>query len=113
MRWGTVDLHGEVYDYDVVVHTDGTVTKRKKKRSKHLKGEYGHTPLSRGELDLLITESPEVVYVGTGYEGALPITPDAREMLDAYSAVVAPTPEIVPLAEAEKRRFVAIIHVTC
>jgi hypothetical protein len=113
MPWGSVRIGCEVYESDVVVHAGGRVAKRKKKRSKHLKDEYGHTPLSEAELGFLEEERPDVVYVGTGYEGALPITPGAREILEGYEAVIAPTPEIEERMGQERRRFVAIVHVTC
>jgi len=113
MPWGSVRIGGEVYDDDVVVHPGGRVAKRKKKRSKHLRGAYGHTPLSEAELGFLEEERPEVVYIGTGYEGALPITPGARAMLEGYETVSAPTPEVEERMNVERRRFAAVVHVTC
>jgi hypothetical protein len=53
------------------------------------------------------------VYVGTGYESALPITAEAQKILGEYKTFVMPTPEIVEKIEKEKRKFTAIIHVTC
>ncbi len=44
--FGFVEIDGVTYTHDVVIHTDGTISKREKKKSKGLKGEYGHTPLS-------------------------------------------------------------------
>ena len=95
------------------MHVDGKVTKRKKKKSRDLKPIYGHTPLSGKELDFLDEEKPKVVYVGIGYDSALPITEDAQKILSNFEAFVMPTPEIVDKIEHEKRKFVAIIHVTC
>jgi hypothetical protein len=111
--FGSVKIFGQKYEKDIVVHTDGSVTKRKKKKSKDLKPIYGHTPLSERELDFLAREEPEVVYVGTGYEAALPITEDAQNMLKKYETVIMPTPKIVEKIEHEKRKTAAVIHVTC
>jgi hypothetical protein len=111
--FGSVIIFGQEYGKDIVVHTDGRVTKRKKKKSKGLKPIYGHTPLSEYELDFLVQEEPEVVYVGTGYEAALPITENAKNMLEKYETVIMPTPKIIEKIELEKRKTVAIIHVTC
>lgn len=77
--FGSVTLFGHTYEEDIIVHVDGSVTKRKKKKSKSYKSIYGHTPLSERELNFLKKEKPEIVYVGTGYEGALPITEIAQE----------------------------------
>jgi hypothetical protein len=111
--FGEVKLFGRKYDKDVVVHADGSVTKRKKKKSKDLKSLYGHTPLSERELDFLEDEKPAVVYVGVGYDGALPITEEAKKTLSQYHPVILATPEVVEKLKDEKRNYVAIIHVTC
>lgn len=111
--FGWIEVGGVRYDHDVVIHTDGSVTKRKKKESKGLKGDYGHTPLSEHELGLLAEEDPGVVYVGTGQYGDLPLTPGARDVLSSYVPVIMPTGEILPLLKKEERPYIAILHVTC
>jgi len=111
--FGWIKIKGSRYDYDVVIHVDGSVTRRKKKASKPLKGAYGHTPLSEMELDIVAREKPEVVLVGTGQYANLPITPAARSLLSSYSAIVKPTPLLLRDIPGEKRTFIAIIHVTC
>ena len=112
-KFGWVRVNGEKYEKDIVIHSDGSVTKREKKKSKDLKPEYGHTPLSERELVFLSKEKFEALYVGTGHENALPITPEAEAILEKYKAVVMPTPDVIDRIEQEKRQFVAIIHVTC
>ena len=111
--FGWVRIGKTTYDTDIVIHLDGEVTKRKKKGSKGLKGEYGHTPLSEHELDILEGEKPERVFIGTGQYGSLPLTPAAKRLLEGFHAVILPTPEVLPLLEGEKRPYVAILHVTC
>ena len=112
--FGSVKLFGKKYEKDVVLHVNGSVTKRKKKKSREFKPLYGgHTPLSEKELDFLEEEKPKVVYVGIGYDSALPITDDAKKTLSKYESVVMSTPEIVEKVRQEKRKLVAIIHVTC
>jgi len=111
--FGWIDIGGSVYDHDVIIHADGSVTKRRKKASKGMKGEYGHTPLSELELGFLADEKPEVVFIGTGQYGDLPLTPEAKSLLSCYSPVVLPTPSAIEKIIKEKRRFIAILHVTC
>jgi hypothetical protein len=111
--FGSVKLFGHKYEEDIIVHVDRSVTKRKKKKSKEFKPLYGHTPLSQKELDFLEKEKPQVVYIGIGYESALPITDEAKKILNEYETVVMPTPEIIEKIENEKKKAVAIIHVTC
>lgn len=111
--FGLVRVGKTTYDHDIIIHADREVTKRKKKASKSLKGEYGHTPLSEHELDILGREKPDRVFIGTGNSGALPLTAGARMILREYDTVVLPIPELLPLIEAEKKSYVAILHVTC
>jgi len=111
--FGWIRIGKTTYDHDIIIHSDGEITKRKKKASKGLKGEYGHTPLSEFELDLLEGENPEAVFIGTGQYGSLPLTPGAKQTLEEYGAVILPTPEILLHLEPEKKPYVAILHVTC
>ena len=112
-EFGWVKVNGVKYEKDIVIHSDGTITKREKKKSKDLKEIYGHTPLSERELDFLSKEQFEALYVGTGHEAALPITSQALEILRKYDAVILPTPKAIGKIGQEQRKFVAIIHATC
>ena len=112
-EFGWVEIRGTRYEHDIVIHTDGSVSKRKKRLSKPWASEFGHTPLSAEELAFLGDERPEVVYIGTGQYGDLPVTPDAAALLAQYIHVVRPVPDIIPLLEKEQRKFAAVLHVTC
>jgi len=111
--FGWIETGGVRYDHDIVIHANGSITKRKKKLSKPQKEHYGHTPLSGEELVDLLEEKPGVVYIGTGQYGDLPLTPDATGLPAPFVSVIKPTPDILPLIEQEKQRYVAVLHVTC
>jgi len=112
-EFGWIEIDQVRYEHDVIIHRDGSVTKRSKKKSKELKSTYGHTPLSDQELEVLKKEKPEMVYIGTGQYGDLPITPEAERELRRFETVIRPTPEILDMLKKEHRSFIAIIHVTC
>jgi hypothetical protein len=112
-KFGQIKINGEKYKKDIIIHADGSITKRKKKKSKEFKAAYGHTPLSERELDFLGEEKFDALYVGTGYDPALPITPEAIEILRNHQAIIASTPEVLEKIAQEQGKFVAIIHVTC
>ncbi len=111
--FGWIETGGMRYDHDIVIHTNGSISKRKKKVSKPQKEDYGHTPLSGEELVDLLREQPGVVYIGTGQYGDLPLTPDAAGLLAPFVSVIKPTPEILSLIEQERGSYVAVLHVTC
>lgn len=112
-RNGWVEIDRVRYDHDVIIHADRRVTKRSKKEAKHFKKKYGHTPLIAEELAFIAGENPEFVYVGTGQYGDLPVTPEAKDLLENYHPVFRPTPEILDLIADETRPFVAVLHVNC
>jgi len=112
-EFGWIEIDKKRYEHDVIIHIDGSVTKRSKKSSKELKSTYGHTPLSDHELDFLEKEKPEIIYIGTGQYGDLPLTREAKTVLSRFELVIHPTPDILDTLENENRSFVAIIHVTC
>jgi len=111
-KFGWIEIDQVRYEHDIIIHDDGSVTKRSKKKSKDLKTTYGHTPLSDKELEFLKNENPEIVYIATGQFGDLPITPAAKKILDHCEIIIRPTPDILEMLEKEHRSFVAIIHVT-
>ena len=110
---GWIDLNGKRYEYDVIVRPDGSVSKRDKSLSKTKKAKYGHTPLTGKEIKILLKESPELVIIGTGQTGAMPITPKARKMLQETPYLIGPTPVALAWLAKDKRRSVALLHITC
>jgi hypothetical protein len=94
-KFGWMKINGDKYQKDIVIHSDGAITKREKEKSKDLKPEYGHTPLSERELEFLQREQFDTLYIGTGHEAALPITPMAQEILDKYHTVILPTLQVI------------------
>lgn len=112
-KFGWIKVNDDEFEKDIVIHSNGNITKREKKKSKDLKSEYGHTPLSERELKFLPEEKFDTLYIGTGHDEALPITPEARDILKKYNTVILPTPDVIGKIEEEKGKFVAIIHLTC
>ncbi len=108
--FGTIVVDGTTYDHDVVVE-DGRVRPRDKKPSKHLRGDFGHTPLSAGED---IPWSRTRLVIGTGFSGSLPITADLREMAEARGVelVTMPTADACALLRTLDDAN-ALLHVTC
>jgi hypothetical protein len=111
--FGWIKIGDITYDHDVVIHTNGTVTKRHKKKSREYKERYSHTPLSENELDILKKERPGMVYIGTGQYGNLPLTPGAKELLSNYHTLILPTPDLILKIGQNERDYLAIIHITC
>lgn len=112
-NWGWAEIDGRRYEGDLVIHADGTITPRETSLSFSYRKELFHTPLSENELGFLEGEAPEVVIISAGHKGMLTITPKAKEILGRYECKVVMANEAARLASSERRRFVAILHLTC
>jgi hypothetical protein len=113
VRFGAVEIDGQVFAHDVVIHPDGKVRRRKKGKSKRRKPEYGHTPLTPDEK---IPWTAAILIVGTGANGQLPITDELYgAAVDRGVTVVArPTAAACALVSAAVPGSVAaVLHVTC
>ncbi|MEM1984246.1 MAG: MTH938/NDUFAF3 family protein [Candidatus Korarchaeum sp.] len=114
--FGYIVVDGERYDEDIVV-TD-KVFRRRKELSSELRKEYGHTPLTGEELlHYFSQDPPEVVVVGTGQSGMLPLVgvEGACELLGA-ELICERTREAVETfnkLSSEGRKVGAVFHVTC
>ncbi len=114
---------GRSYEHDIVVYPDGRVEPRRAKSlSKRYADLYGHTPLSREELEVYLGEAGSVdcVVVGTGTEGRMRLTREAEDLLEklresGVRVVIARSVELPRYCGVirECRRPVLIVHVTC
>jgi len=111
--FGWVIIDGKRFENDVVVLIDGSVIKRDKKLSRSKKAKYGHTPLTRTELLPLLRVKPDLIVIGTGQNGAMPITPNAQKILNDNISFIGPTPEALNWMQKDGRKIVALLHVTC
>ncbi len=111
--FGWVEVNGKRFDYDIILYYDGSIYKREKEKSKVFKEI--HTPFSIYEVEDLFKKDVEVVYIGTGQRGALPIKEDALNEIKkrVKEVIIDITPKILEKIKIDKRKWVALIHVTC
>jgi hypothetical protein len=112
VEFGVLELEGRRYTHDVVIE-GGRIGRRHKGRSKPLRDRYGHTPLSVAEG---IPWGGDRLIVGTGADGALPITPEVEEEARRRGIAIEalPTPDACRrLADLGARDVYAVLHVTC
>jgi hypothetical protein len=108
--FGSIRIDGITYEHDVVIDR-GQVRKRKKKPSKKLRGEFGHTPLSAEE------EIPWIcrrLIIGTG-SGALPVMDEVKREAARrkIELLILPTLKAIEELKQHPRDTNAILHVTC
>jgi len=101
------------YESDIFIRADGEIKKRRKAEAK---AKYGTShKIDAAELEKVCRGGPEVLIVGTGYDGHAEVTPDGERFLRsrriAFEAL--PTPKAVAAYNVARGRKAALIHVTC
>ena len=109
--FGSVQIDGSTYEYDVIVDR-GEIRKREKKPSKKFREQFGHTPLSIEEEILWRCDQ---LVIGSGAYGRLPIMQEVRREAERHKIklLVLPTTEAIEVLRREPEDTNAILHVTC
>ena len=109
--FGSIRIDGVSYGHDVVIG-HGEVSKRKKKGSKRLRDEFGHTPLSVAEN---IPWDCRRLVVGTGADGALPVMDEVKREANrrGVALVIVPTERAIEILNSEPGDTNAVLHITC
>jgi len=110
-KWITVN--GVMYDTDIIIHTDGSITERDETISFPYKDDFFHIPLSERELGFIEEEKPDKIIIGSGFKAMLPLTLGAKELLKPYNYVEKMTTDAIQMINNERSRFVAIMHIKC
>ncbi|MCH2446527.1 MAG: MTH938/NDUFAF3 family protein [Candidatus Marinimicrobia bacterium] len=109
--FGKIIVDGQLYLHDVIVDRM-SIGKRQKKKSKHLRSQYGHTPLGPDEN---IPWDCEELVIGTGFYGRLPITDEVFQAAERKGVEI----KIMKTAQACSylvevgAQVNAVLHVTC
>lgn len=110
--FGSIRIDGVTYEHDVLIE-HGKVRKRNKKPSKEFRDTFGHTPLSSKEE---IPWKCQRLVVGSGANGALPVTGDLKHEAKRRKVelVILPTAQAIEVLKKEDLGTTnAILHVTC
>lgn len=111
-EFGKVIYNEKVYDQDIYVHPSGRVELRKKELSRMV---YSTSHMvAAAEMEVLLQEDPDCIIIGTGFNGALHLTAEAREFLEEKGV---PYKELItPRAVEEYEKSIncaTLVHVTC
>lgn len=114
--FGWLVANGTRYDHDLLITTDARLLPR----PKHLSKKYGgwHTVLGPEEIADALAGDPEILLIGCGQFGLLPIRDETRALAAARGIKIetATTPAAMARYEqlvADRQRVAAILHITC
>ena len=112
-KFGAITINGKEYSYDVIIRRSGAVKKRRKKLSKSL---YGTSHIiSKPEAKFIMEKGSRLLVVGTGQEGQVTLSPEARDYFEKKGCAVllAPTPQAIRVFNKAGARTIGLMHVTC
>ncbi|MEA2070481.1 MAG: MTH938/NDUFAF3 family protein [Asgard group archaeon] len=115
-KFGSITINGQKYGHDVYLDQKGNIEKRNKKISKPY--STGHTVLGPKEIEYLLAKEPDILVIGKGQYGVLPIPQESRELLEKANIEIIEdkTPVIIPVLNdlyQKEKNVVAILHTTC
>ncbi len=112
-NFGFIVVDEKQYSHDVIILVDGTVKERVGG-----KGRLGSHTISRSEIESLVKDVPDVILIGTGFQGMARLAHDAEYymMEPNLDITMEPSPQVVKkfnqhIEDGEK--VAALIHVTC
>ena len=117
--FGSITIDGNEYNNDLYLLVDRTITERDKSHSKHISG---HRELSKWELEQLIKNGPEILIIGMGQSGVLPMSKETKFWLESIKnerkikIIQDKTPLILDkINEAlrSNKKVAGVFHITC
>ena len=112
-EFGSMTIEGETFTRDVIIQLNGNVKKRKKKLSKAVYGS-SHT-MSLDEAKYVYDEGAERLIIGTGHQGILKLSEEARNFFIKKNCQVdlSNTPEAVRAWNKAVEKVIGLFHITC
>ncbi len=112
-RFGSVTIQGNLVEYDIIIRLNGVVEKRKKSLSKEI---YGTSHIiSLAEAKYVYQEGAERLIIGTGQDGMVKLSDDARAYFKKKDCQVElqPTPQAIETWNKAEGASIGLFHVTC
>lgn len=111
--FGLLIIEGQKYAYDVIIHLNGVVEKRKKKLSKAIFGT-SHI-ISIQEAKYVYEEGAAQLVVGGGQDSMVRLSDEAAEFFKKKGCKVdiSPTPQALEVWNKAEGKAIGLFHVTC
>lgn len=112
-EFGSITIHGDRIEHDVLIRLSGDVEKRKKKLSKAV---YGTSHIvSLAEAEFLFEKGIERLIVGAGQNGMVELSEEAAEYFRKKKVAVdlLPTPYAIAHWNKAHGSVIGLFHVTC
>lgn len=105
--FGEVIVDGKKYTSDIIIYPDRVSTNWWRKE--------GHS-LSIDDLKNVISEKPEIIIAGTGFDGCMKIPPETKKYIESkkIKLIVEKTAGAVKIHNnCENKNVITCLHLTC
>ena len=111
--FGSLTVDGRKIRGDVIMRSDGSVHKRKKKLSKRIYGT-SHT-ISLDEVKHVYEDGAELLIIGTGKFDSVRLSQEASTYLEERDCRtrLAATPDAIHIWNEAVGKIIGLFHVTC
>jgi len=111
--FGSITIEGKEFEYDVLIHLNGEIEKRKKKLSKAIYGT-SHI-LSLEEARYVYEKGTQRLIIGSGQDGNVELSHEAADYFERKYCQVDlwPTPEAIEKWNKARGSVIGLFHVTC
>ena len=112
-EFGTITIDGVTYEHDVLIHSKGEISKRKKKLSKAI---YGTSHIiSLDEAKFIYEKGAERLIIGTGQTGMVKLSEQAALYFDELNCQpdLLPTPDAIQAWNKAECKVIGLFHITC
>ena len=110
--FGKITINNQEF-HDVIILPNGKIIEREYKK---IEAKYGTSHvIDENQIEILLKEKPEVIVIGTGFEGIAKLTDKAREKILKQNIKLTElkTPEAVKTFISLKGKKAALFHSTC
>ena len=113
--FGSITIDGTVLEHDVVIGTDGPVTKRKKKLAKAVYGTSHTISLAEAEYLFEQGEAADCLIVDCGQYGNVELSPEAAAYAERRNCgvLLLPTPAAIDAWNNAEGKAIGLFQVTC
>ncbi len=111
--FGSITIDNIIFDHDIIIGLDGSISKRIKKLSKEV---YGTShKISLAEAEYVYTHRAEKLLIGSGMFGRVHLSEEAKAFFDEKGVVVtlAATSKAIKRWNSASGKMIGLFHVTC
>ena len=112
VEFGKIKVDGKEFHDPIILPSGKTIEREYEK----IKEKYGTSHvIDEEEIEILIKEKPEIIVIGTGFDGMAKLTEEAKKKISekGIKLIEEKTPDAIETFSSLKNKKAGIFHSTC